>query len=464
MRKILSLTSKDFETGLSTGAEQVKLGLFYTANRLNPFITEGTLRWSQEPVEIGAGTVVGIPQSFAINGEDAYSLDASGNIYKIAQVFGSPTVTKPKSGLTNNAYGLEIFQTLNSNKYLYYFQKAQIGRFDLSSTFTDNWKAISAAYQSDVYPTLRIDDELFFGSKYVVSKVSDNGSSDTELYENQLDLPKDYIITSLSTDGDYLIIAASKSVSTTLDYAETRIYFWDYKNILPSWTRSFTIQDPQIRGMKTVGGITYAVGQYGLYRFTFSSEPERIREDIKCTVGYGNISRLRDSVSFGNSTACATYGKLKPASKTAVFKPYILPADISCLDTFSSNSIGLFGTIDSKIYRQSLFSAPTNYNTTSFLTGKIDLGNQYKVKRVEIVFNSALTTDDTMIIQIQGNNTTAVYSTVAYSTFGAKSVAIAEPTGGEAECDALALSVSACAGTFRIRQIDIYGEQTERTN
>src|SRR3990167_9190540 len=117
MQKILSLTSKEFESGFSSGSDTTKLGLLYTGNRLNPFITEGTIRFSQEPVEMGAGTIVGIPQSIVVDGADAYANDASGNIYKMATVFATPTVTKPITGLTNT-YGLEVLQTTNSSKYL----------------------------------------------------------------------------------------------------------------------------------------------------------------------------------------------------------------------------------------------------------------------------------------------------------------------------------------------------------
>jgi hypothetical protein len=463
MKKILSLTSKDFESGFSSGVEQVKLGLFTSGVRINPFITEGTLRWSQEPVEIGAGTVVGIPQSFAINGGDAYCNDDGGNIYKIADVFGTPVVTKPKSGLTANAYGLEVFQTKNSSKYLYYFQKAQIGRYNLDATYTDNWKAITAAYQSDVYPTFRLEDEIYFGSNYVVSKIADNGTDDTELVEDVLDLPKDYIITALSTDGEYLIITASKSIGSTLDYNDTRVYFWDYKNRLPSWTRSYPIQDPQIRGLKTVAGITYAIGQYGLYAFTFSQEPQRIREDVRSSVGYSNISRIKDAISFGDSTNCITYGKLKPGSKTALFKPYTLPAAISCLDTFSSNSIGLFGTTGNKIYRQSLFSAPTDYNGSSIRTGKIDLGETYMIERVDIIFNGAITTNDSIAaINIQSNSTTSTLQQVSFANFGAVSRVVTHPAAGNNIIDAIQIAFVSCFGIFAIRQIDIYGEQVNR--
>jgi hypothetical protein len=463
MQKILSLTTSDFENGFSSGAQQVKLGLFYAGDKLNPFITEGGLRWTQDPVQIGVGVVEGTPQSFAVNGSDMYSNDASGNIYKIANVFSSPVVTKTKTGLTNT-YGLEVLQTKNSLKYLYYFQKTQVGRMKLSdSTYTDSWKSIGATYQADVNPTLRIDDEIYFGSGSYVSKVKDNGSTDTELYEGVLDLPTDYIITSLSTDGYYLIIAASKSIGATLDYNETRIYFWDYRNNPTSWDRSYQIQDPQIRSMKTINGVTYAVGQYGLYALAFSKEPERIRDDIKQTIGYGNMSRIKEAISFGYNDSVITYGKLKPGSPTAVFKPYSTNENITALDTYSSNIYGIFGTDGNKIFRQELFNNPTDYNGAQFITGRINLKDTYQIDRIDVIFASPINSGDSMSVALQTNTFTTNFNNISYTDYGSVSRAKTLPSPvGDSVSDAIALQISNAYGNFIIKQIDIYGEKIER--
>ena len=461
--KLLSLTSKDFETGFSSSASNTKLGLFYSGTRINPFISEGTLRWSQEPVEIGAGTVVGTPQKFAISGGDAYANDASGNIYKIADVFGNPTVTKTKTGLTNT-YGLEVFKTTNSLNYLYYWQNTQIGRMKISDgTFTDSWKAITTTYRSDVNPTIRIDDELYFGSKNVVSKIVDTGA-DTNLVEAVLDLPIDYIITALSTDGNYLIITASKSVSSTLDYAETKAYFWDYKNNLPSWTVSYPIRDPQIRSMYTMVGITYAVGQYGLYGFAFTQEPVLLRDDVRNTVGYGNISRIKDAITFGDSNQCITYGKLKPGAITALFKPFRTDGSISCMDTFSSNTIGLFGTVDNKIYTQILNTGPTTYNQSSFTLSRIDLGGLFQIERVDFIFDAVLASSADLVssITIQGNTGSTSFTPFTQTNFGSVANVKCVPTAGSIPCDAFNLFVTGIYGSFRIRAIEIYGQRIER--
>lgn len=469
MSKILSLTSKEFESGFSASSESTRLGLLYTGSRLNPFITEGTIRFSQEPTELGAGVISGIVQSFAVDGGDMYANDASGNIYKLDEVFAAvPTVTLVKTGLTNT-YGLEVLETTNSSKHLYVFQNTQIGRellpdTDWTGNWTAGWKSITAAYRSDVNPTLRIDDTIYFGSKYVISMIQDNGSTDTDLYENQLDLPKDYIITALSTDGDYLIIAASKSVSSTLDYAETRVYFWDYKNKLDSWTRSYTIQDPQIRSMETKGGITYASGRYGLYAFAFSKEPERIREDVRQTLGYGNMSVLNEAITFGSSSTCVSYGKIKPGTKTAVFKLYEMPnnENVVALDTYSSNTYGIFATDTSNIFRQVLFSAPTTYNDASFITSKIDLKDTFKIERIDFIFGGNLASTDSMTVQLNSNGGSGLLSTTSFTNYGSVSRVKAYPTAGDIITDVLSLTVGSINGNFSLRQIDIYGERINR--
>lgn len=473
MKKLLSLTSKDFEKGFSQSPAIPKGGILDASIRANPFITEGAMRFSAEPVEIGSGVVAGIPQNFAVSGADAYCNDASGNIYKIADftLTGSPTVTKPKTGLTNT-YGLEVFQTINSSKYLYYWQKTQIGRMLLSNgTFDDDWAAISAGYQSDVNPTLRIDDVIYFGSGSVISMIQDNGSNDTELVEAVLDLPKDFIITSLATDGDYLIISASTSISSTLNFYESRVYFWDYKNRYDSWTRSFAIQDPQIRGMETKDGVTYAVGYYGLYALAFSKEPERIREDVKGQVGYCNTSLIKDAVSFGYQTQCITYGKLKPNSPIALFKPYYFSITLTCLDTFSSNTYGLFGGYDGstgKLYRQALFSAPSTYNNAVLGTAQIPLGDTYEIQRIDIIFNNPLSTgDEIATVQINTGTRVSVFEDVSYTINGAVDKVTTYPKRLETNYGNLIAEhiypyFTGISGTMSIRQIDIYGERVER--
>lgn len=462
MKKILSLTSKEFESGFSSGSENTKLGLLYTGNRLNPFITDGTIRFSQEPTEIGGATISGIVQSMVVDGADMYANAANGDFYKIAAVFTSPVATRPISSLTNT-YGLNVLETTNSSKYVYVFQNTQIGRYRISDgNWTSGWKTITAAYRSDVNPTLRIDDTIYFGSFNVVSMIQDNLSTDTELYENQLDLPKDYIITALSTDGDYLIIAASKAVGATLDYAETRVYFWDYRNKFDSWTRSYKIQDPQIRALKTKNGVTYAAGQFGLYAFAFSKEPERIRDDVKSTVGYGAMSVLGDAITIGHLTTCATFGKIKPGSKTALLRPYEMPGSITALDTFSNNTMGIIATADAKLYKQLLFTAPTTYNGTSLITGKIDLGNTYKIERLDFVFGINLASTDIIDVQVNSNGSQGTFNTVSYTNYGAVPRAICLPTAGDVITDTFSLTLSGIYGAFSLRQIDVYGEEVNK--
>jgi len=469
MKKLLSLTSKDFEKGFSQASQITKGGFFYASSvRVNPFITEGNLRFSQEPTVIGSGVVAGIPQNFAASGADMYCNDASGNIYKIASftISSTPTVTKPKTGLTNT-YGLEIFQTTNSSKYLYYWQKTQIGRMLLSNgTFDDDWAAITAGYQSDVNPTLRIDDVIYFGSGNVISMIQDNGTDDTELVEAVLDLPKDFIITSLTTDGDYLIITASTAIGSTLNFYESRVFFWDYKNRYDSWTRSYTIQDPQIRGAETKNGLSYAVGQYGLYAFAFSKEPERIREDVKCLYGYCNISLIKDSISFGYINEVITYGKLKPNSPTAIFRPFKTDVTITCLETFSSNTYGIIGGYTGNngfLLRQNMVSAPSDYNDASASSAEISLGNTYSIGRIDIIFDYPLTSGDLMDnVALYSGSATCRFQNISYTINGAVNRAVTYPISGNLIADHLGIDFTLIKGRMLIRQIDIYGEEITR--
>jgi hypothetical protein len=270
-------------SGISQDDQIVSGGIWYGASGLNPFVSRnlGAITFTQAPTEIGA--LSGTATSMTFDGASGFVYTDSGNLYKVSTAFTNPSISniREAASISSPAIGIEMFQSMAGTKYLYYWQAAQIGRFDLSSTFDDDWHAITS---STTHPTLRIDDRIFFGSGNYVEYLYDAGA-DADVVTTALDLPKEYTITTLATDGEYLIIGASKNAGAINSYNETAIFFWDWKNNLTSWTKVYYLSEEKISSIVIVAGVPHAVATRGTYAFNISTPPKLIRKDVNRT-GY----------------------------------------------------------------------------------------------------------------------------------------------------------------------------------
>jgi len=497
MKKILSLTSKDFLSGITEFPYTTSNGFWSLANNFNPFSRVGTIQPTTAVTSLSSGTIVDLIQNFVPNASDLYGIGGGGHFYKIATFYtGTPVVTDLRSGtlicdsLTPTslpANGLEIFRTKKgTGNKLYYWSGSTtssgfIGEWDLSSTYPTGWNdkkfTITNPYsESSIYPTLRINDEIFYGSKYVVSEIYDNSTSADPVHlENILDLPKDHTITSLETDGYYLIISA------IIDNAnESRIYFWDYKNELDSWTISYSIKD-NINKLKNVGGVIYAVGNGGLYAFNSGTAPTKIRTDIKNSNNalYNIIEKYNDSLIVASTGGVKTYGKVLPNLTTGVFNPLTTVAKAIIMPPYiTGNPSRLFfssGTVSLDYLNLLATPTATEYREMTLQSAVIDLGNSYKIGRVDVVFVTPLASGqnaDTQIILLGGYGggteglDTITFQYPSYTNYGGVRKCKLTPvsTSGDMITDTVRLQVTTSTGgvgTNAIKRIDIYGEETE---
>lgn len=463
MQKLLSLKSDDFLTGIAQYRDS-RYGFFNSANGVNPFglaatpSPVGTIAFSNAPSDISASAIVDNIVNMAVDGSDGYAT----SLAKLYKITGLSTTTTPSllRSVANLAYGLDVFQTAHASgaKYLYYWQNTQIGRYDLASTYTDNWASITAAYQSAKHPTHRIDDRIFYAGNNVVSMIYDDATNaDPAHSEAVFKIRKDFQIDCLTSDDTYLIVFASRNNSSL---AETHVFFWDWKNGLPSWTKEYVIQDSYVASCKTIKGVTYGLGTRGLFALTFGNAPELVRTDV---VAQSNIPTYlgawNDALTIATSSGIKTYGKAKPQLKTALFSPFGSTSAVVFADFSKSIVYGFYST-GSTLCRQQHNTLGTA-SAQGFTSSLLKLGKRFKIGRVDMYTHTNMASGDTFDLQLNdsyaGASGYTSFPTIGFSTAGAVRYIKCIPTA-DLITDTLELYFTNLSGTFRIEQIDIYGE------
>jgi hypothetical protein len=471
MKKILSLGTKEIMSGISQDDQIVSGGIWYSVDGLNPFVSRnlGAITFTQAPTEIGA--LSGDATSMTFDGASGYILTDSGNLYKTSTSFGTPTISNIRvaASISSPAVGIEMFQSMAGTKYLYYWQATQIGRFDLTGTyptgFTDNWHAITS---SPKHPTLRIEDRIFFGSGNYVEYLYDAGA-DADVTTTALDLPKEYTITALGTDGEYLIIAASKNAGVTSSYNETMLVYWDWKNNLPSWTKIHYVPEEKISSIQTVSGVQYAVGVRGLYAFNISTPPKLVRKDVTSGGYPQSVGVYADALTFATGSKIGTYGKIIPNAPTALFKPIVDPANktITCIRTDVATN-RMFYCSD-KVYYVAPLSSASSYialNSAQVNTAYLNLGASYSIKRIDFILAGVLASNEATIgVTLNGHggkDSSSTFSDISYADSGAVGSFSSYPLAENFVGDEVQLSITFGAGAIKIKRIDFYGEEINR--
>lgn len=469
MKKLLSLTSKDFSTGIAPYKNDARFGLFYTAAGYNPSLFGGDIAFTKAPVRFGDTTVTDDITCFARTTDVIYGIGNGGHFYKIGSLSTTPTVSDLKSGgaLTSPAQSIFTFQTIKgAADYVYYFHNnTKIGQLKCSDdSFSDNKYTLTHGHAAGATPFMVIEDRVYFGCQNYIHMFSDNGTdADPVLTEDVLDLPKGESARSMSYDGEYLIIGATTSNSTV-------IYFWDFKNNLDSWTKTHKIPD-YITSLKTINGITYAKGRRGLWAFTFSTYPTLIREDVKAgaaSVYTNDLGMLKDLVLIGDQASTLfAYGKINNNFRTSLLAISTGYTGSPIAMDFQSSLTRGFVSTSAKLYYVD-YTTQKTASSDVITTSYINLGNKYNISRLEIVFADKLASGDSVAIRLRRTtgSTDGVdyqdYSTVSYANYGAVNNGTSFTTN-QLSGDFISLELT-ISGTCVIKKIDIYGELSNRTS
>lgn len=177
------------------------------------FASIGKLQVAKKPVKDSSTVVVDIIKWMDVvpSGDMyAYGEDA---IYK--ETGGTYSLIHALSSGTPNGEGLAYF-----DEYLYYKWDDKLGRFDLSSTWSDSWQ--TGLTVTEFSPMLRFKNYLLVGHGRYIGTVDDVGTWDAD----RLTLPPGYYARSIFKIGRYSAILATfgESISGSDD---GHCFLWD---------------------------------------------------------------------------------------------------------------------------------------------------------------------------------------------------------------------------------------------
>lgn len=283
MKKLFTLTTKDWITGMGA-SKHASTGILNPDSRgINPLGNDenyGLLTSAGAPTDIAGANVVDQPIAYVTNSDDLYILGDDGHLYT-QDVLSAPTTTPTdlRSGtpITNPANGLEIFQAAGGSKYLYYWQKTQIGRWDISGSYPTGWTDNWATGLNDTYihPTHAFAGQIFYGDGSEIGKIYDNSGTPTKV-DNVLDIYANFTINSLTDDGTYLVIGATTQTAsgTPTSISQNKILFWD--TFAPSWAVEWTLPETSaLVSVKYSNGLVYALTTEALWACSVGSQPLR---------------------------------------------------------------------------------------------------------------------------------------------------------------------------------------------
>jgi hypothetical protein len=357
--------------------------------------------------------------------------------------------------LSNKARTESEIANTNANA-LFYWQRTQIGKWNMSDTYPTGWTdALFTGLENTPYhPTLKLFDRLYYGNKDKIGFIYDNAGTTTN-NASGLDLPAGSIVKCLISDGQNLVIGATKNQGSDSIYSETKIYFWDTNQ--DSWQKEYLVPAGTINSFGRIGTTLFAFCGRKMFAFNYDTPPTLIRTlgDISMpTYEYSNtVDNIGEAVIFGGS-ALTTYGKISPEAKNAFLLPYTgTTGTISAIFTDAKNDTMFIGTATPKLYRFATSNAGAqskNWDTIYF-----DLGSLYRMQQIVLTMPNGIGATDS--ITVYANEGATTIGTIDQATYGnVKRVKLA--INPAIEGDMISLRLVYTAGTPSIKRIDLYGE------
>ena len=483
MKKILSLGPKDWMSGIAQGYHFGSGIWGGGASGINPFINAqrastqlGLLQAGPAVTDLTASTVVDTPigwtADFASNGDLKFYFVGTGTIY--SSILSSLTVGAVSAirTVSNMANGVIAFKAGTESKYLYYFQKTQIGRMLMdNSSPSDNWATglVSTVH----HPVHRFFDIVFYGNGTALGNVGSirNASNTATHAGNELDIGAEYTITTLSDDGRYLVIGATKNVGGGNSiYPGTKILFWDTNS--SSWEKEWDLPAPDVISIKKTPSGMYALTSIGLFIFNFDTPPRQVLNlgtndtaGVSSTTGaHYSMDVVGDGVMWGSTARLHYYGKFVAGAPTAYHHLFSVPNGIATMVCASANhQVVIAGTTNPKFgfYNYSSGTADTGVSAESIY---IDLLDRYSIERIDVIYGTKLATGDSVNIGVATieNGTISDYggtNASSFANFGA--VSRTKLLNTSIETENILIKPTFVGGSAKIKRIDVYGDKIE---
>lgn len=470
--KLFTISQEQITSGISASVHFKKKGFWWKATGINPYIDpvqesdeSGILQTCPVPVDISSTVVVdniidGVSKVTGAIAGNLYMLGDSGHFYnKDLSNDNAPTDLRSGTPITDPANSVVIYKPQGGTEYLYYWQKTQIGRWDLSGSHPTGWVDNQfTGLESTVYhPRHQFKDNIYYGNKDRIGMIYNSSGTATN-NTNVLDFPSDYLTICLNDDGTYLVAGITKNTSSSILRSDTKVIFWD--TFSPSWNKEWSIPDFGIIAIKKFGNGFLAICPRGLYYFDFYTKPRKLRR-IFARFGATNATDIfNDSVLFGakGSGIVASYGKLMPEAEANVYiEPFsgFTGGDVSFIDStvrsgriYVGNYNGDFYYIDTGTGGLTSIAPESVY---------IPLRDEYRINRLDFHLAEPLASTDACTVSLQRDEDTAAVQIreVSYANYpGWKTIPIDTSFVG----DQVKFKFSFTGGNVKIKSIDVYGE------
>lgn len=264
--------------GLDTTASTSQSGLT-TATGMDPFRKPGYISPGVNPLSVtNASEIDGILKNGLVYGNDAYMIGGT-KLHQLTTLL-SGSITNSGSWphtISGATVGWDVclYRITNSGTatpYLFYSwhdgTNSDVGRFDLSSTFDDDWMtSVPTGYSStgldgSIKPVMIVNrlNRLLIGNGRYVAELDGNeqGASGAIQYK-RLTLPANFQITSFARTPTHTVIFAYDTSPATTSYRGlVKAFFWD------DISEDFSY-DVVIPGSYVDGGFTYKNGLVGCF-------------------------------------------------------------------------------------------------------------------------------------------------------------------------------------------------------
>jgi hypothetical protein len=488
MKRLLSIESKQFATGIAPSAHTETGGLFFKADGINPFYDaggtastqNGLLQAGSSPTDFSAlGTIADavIAGDIGIASSTPYLLMiGNGGHFYLKQVGSGDVIDRASTNvIANPANGVVVWAPAGGTQYCYYWQKTQIGTYDITgnnhpATPDTHWvdNAYTGLTSTSNHPVHKFQGNIYYGNSITVGALLDNGSGGVTHSTNVLDFPIPLKVTALSDDGTYLVVALTENSGGYDTFSRNKIVFWDLYS--PQWTREWDIRDPFIWALKKIDNTVYAFGQYGIYEVSFGG----VKKILSRLIGFGTMSDVANgyganratvyngqALMFGTDTTIDTFGKLSPDLPNAYLKPFKIPSAVGT-PTFISSDLDTgrvyVATDGNKLYGYD-FNATTRDTGVSAQTVYVPLGAKAKVEEIRVVFGEPLVSGDSVSFQWKSDEDTTAGTAKVLSFADDGAIRKGKVSTGDFTADEqLSLIVNFVAGSPKIKKIEVWGD------
>jgi len=412
MAKII-LKPEHFFSGIATG-HFTENGLFqrdYTKG-IDLFNTEakfGLLKAGNAGTDKTGSVVKDTIKYFVKYGSRYYGYGDDGYLYEVNSAFAVSVLDSGNEGTRNGSQGLAVYNQGGTN-YLFYFHETDFGRADWAGqqapqTFDNDYGSTvptgAGALTSAPHPSVE-----FQGILYICNGGTIASLNNTTLNLSALTLPTGYTAQDIDVHDTYVVILATKGTQSIL-------IFWN-TFISTQWQYEYYIKK-----------LCYALEKYnndlaifGTHVMLFEGGAFRVIDRITSTTVYPGQTAFHDGMLWWQDYGIImTYGSPSDRLSAGVLAPLTNAGEKGAIfPAYSYSSTFLVSRNDDKLL---VYSGGAGAGQAK--TRNISLDSLAHVRYVQVI-TTKLATNDGVAVQIIGDKSTLLETTITYTSNGARTV------------------------------------------